>query len=254
MRIAYAGLRRKEEFKALAEKLGFVPLLLPVQATERVPVPEYKKALEALARGVDLFLATTGVGVKDLLQAGEALGLDLRKPLEKAHRLARGEKAARTLRALGLAPHATGDGTTKSLLPLLPEGPGRAALQLCGKPLPLLEGALEARGFQVLPLLPYRHLPAPEGIRRLEEAVLGGEVDAVAFVAALQVEFLFEGARDPEALREALNTRVLPLAVGRVTADALREWGVERFFVSETERLGAMLQAFRKEAVWATSP
>ncbi|WP_413217701.1 uroporphyrinogen-III synthase (plasmid) [Thermus oshimai] len=254
MRIAYAGLRRKEEFKALAEKLGFTPLLLPVQATERVPVPEYTEALEALARGVDLFLATTGVGVKDLLQAGEALGLDLKRPLQQAHRLARGEKAARALRALGLPPHATGDGTSPSLLPLLPEGPGRAALQLYGKPLPLLERALEERGFQVLPLLPYRHLPDLKGLRRLEEAVLRGEVEAVAFVAALQVEFLFEGARDPEALREALNTRVLPLAVGRVTADALREWGVERFFVSETERLGAMLQAFRKEAVWATSP
>lgn len=50
-------------------------------------------------------------------------------------------------------------------------------------------------------------------------------MDALAFVAAIQVEFLFEGAKDPKALREALNTRVKALAVGRVTADALREWG-----------------------------
>lgn len=254
MRIAYAGLRRKEEFKVLAEKLGFTPLLLPVQATERIPVPEYREVLEALARGVDLFLATTGVGVQDLLQAGGALGLDLHTPLQQAHRLARGEKAARALRALGLPPHATGDGTTRSLLPLLPQGPGRAALQLYGKPLPFLERALEERGYRVLPLLSYRHLPDPEGIRRLEEAIREGQVEAVAFVAAIQVEFLFEGAQDPEALRQALNTRVLPLAVGRVTADALREWGVERFFLSETERLGALLQAFRKEVAWATSP
>ncbi|VCU53335.1 hypothetical protein TTHN1_01104 [Thermus thermophilus] len=246
MRIAYAGLRRKEEFKALAEKLGFTPLLFPVQATEKVPVPEYRDHLRALAQGVDLFVATTGVGVKDLLEAGKALGLDLRKPLEGAFRLARGAKAARTLRELGLPPHAVGDGTSKSLLPLLPQGPGKAALQLYGKPLPLLENALAERSYRVLPLMPYRHLPDLEGISRLEEALLGGEVDALAFVAAIQVEFLFEEAKDPKALKEVLNTRVKPLAVGRVTADALREWGVSPFYVDETERLGSMLQGFRK--------
>ena len=246
MRMAYAGLRRKEEFKALAERLGFIPLLFPVQATEKVPVPEYEDRLRELDRGVDLFLATTGVGIKDLLRAAQDLGLDLKKPLEKAFRLARGAKAARALREIGLPPHAVGDGTSQSLLPLLPQGSGVAALQLYGKPLPLLEGALRARGYRVLPLLPYRHLPDPEGILRLEEAVLGGEVDALAFVAAIQVEFLFEGAKDPKALAEALNTRVKALAVGRVTADALREWGVRPFYVDETERLGSLLQSFKR--------
>lgn len=244
LRIAYAGLRRKEEFRVLAEKLGLAPLLFPTQATERVPVPEYRDRVLRLARGVDLFLATTGVGVRDLLRAGEALGLDLRASLEGARRLARGAKAARTLRELGLPPHGMGDGTSPSLLPLLPQGPGVAALQLYGKPLPTLEEALEARGYRVLSLMPYRHLPDPQGIRLLEEAVLAGEVDAVAFVAALQVEFLFEGAKDPKGLKEALNAGVKALAVGRVTADALREWGVQPFYVDEQERLGSMLQGF----------
>ncbi|GAA5334827.1 MULTISPECIES: uroporphyrinogen-III synthase [Thermus] len=246
MRIAYAGLRRREEFKALAEKLGFTPLLLPAQTTEKVPVPEYQDRLRELSRGVDLFLATTGVGVRDLLEAGKALGLDLKDPLAQAHRLARGAKAARILREEGLPPHATGDGTSPSLIPLIPQGPGRAALQLYGKPLPLLEAALEERGYQVLPLLPYRHLPNPEGIRALEEAIRERAVDAVAFVAAIQVEFLFEGAENPEALREALNAQVKAVAVGRVTGDALREWGVKPFYVDETERLGSMLQGFKK--------
>ena len=102
MRVAYAGLRRKEAFKALAEKLGFTPLLFPVQATEKVPVPEYRDQVRALAQGVDLFLATTGVGVRDLLEAGKALGLDLEGPLAKAFRLARGAKAARALKEAGL--------------------------------------------------------------------------------------------------------------------------------------------------------
>ena len=247
MRIAYAGLRRKEEFRVLAEKLGFVPLLFPTQATEKLPVPEYQDRLQELGRGVDLFVATTGVGVRDLLQASEALGLDLKTPLQRAYRLARGVKAARAMKEAGLPPHAVGDGTSRSLLPMLPPlGRGRAALQLYGKPLPLLEGALEERGYQVIPLMPYRHLPDLEGIRGLEEAVLRGEVEAVAFVAAIQVDFLFEGARDPEALREALNTWVKPLAVGRVTADALREWGVKPYYVDQTERLGSLLQGFRR--------
>ena len=213
MRIAYAGLRRKEEFKALAEKLGFTPLLFPVQATEKVPVPEYRDQVRELAQGVDLFLATTGVGVRDRLEAGKALGLDLEGPLAKAFRLARGAQAPRALTEAGLPPHAVGDGTSTGLLPLLPQGRGVADLQ---------------------------------GILRLEEAVLRGEVDALAFVAAIQVEFLFEGAKDPKALREALNTRVKALAVGRVTADALREWGVKPFYVDETERLGSLLQGFKR--------
>lgn len=257
MRIAYAGLRRQEEFKALAQKLGFTPLLFPTQATEKVPVPEWEDHLLELGRGVDLFLATTGVGVRDLLQGAKTLGLDLRGPLAEAHRLARGAKAARVLQEEGLPPQATGDGTSSSLIPLLPEGMGKAALQLYGKPLPLLETALRERGYQVLPLMPYRHLPNPEGIRALEEGILKGAVEAVAFVAAIQVEFLFEGAEDPKALQEALNTRVKAVAVGRVTADALREWGVRPFYVDEKERMGSMLQGFRKaleEEPWATSP
>ncbi len=119
-----------------------------------------------------------------------------------------------------------------------------AALQLYGKPLPALEQALEERGYQVLPLMPYRHLPDPEGIRHLEKAILAGEVDAVAFVAAIQVEFLFEGAREPMELRRTFHHEVKTLAVGRVTADALREWGVQPFYVDEQERLGSMLQGF----------
>ncbi|MFX9239186.1 uroporphyrinogen-III synthase, partial [Acinetobacter baumannii] len=80
-----------------------------------------------------------------------------------------------------------------------------AALQLYGKPLPLLEQALEERGYAVLPLMPYRHLPDPEGIRLLEETILAKEVEAVAFVAAIQVEFLFEGARNPSDLRKTFQ-------------------------------------------------
>ncbi|MFD3004687.1 uroporphyrinogen-III synthase [Thermus tengchongensis] len=244
MRIAYAGLRRREEFKSLATKLGLMPLLLPVQATEKVSVPEYQDHLRRLGEGVDLFVATTGIGVRELLEGGRVLELDLKGSLENALRLARGTKAARVLRDLGLAPHGVGDGTTPSLLPLLPQGPGVAALQLYGKPLPLLEQALEDRGYEVLPLMPYRHLPDPEGIRLLEETILAKEVQAVAFVAAIQVEFLFEGARNPSELRRTFQHEVKALAVGRVTADALREWGVQPFYVDEQERLGSMLQGF----------
>ncbi|TBH20822.1 uroporphyrinogen-III synthase [Thermus thermamylovorans] len=244
MRIAYAGLRRKEEFKALAEKLGLTPLLFPVQATERVPVPEYQDHLRQLKGGVDLFVATTGVGVRELMEGGRILGLDLKGSLEKALRLARGAKAARALRDLGLPPHGVGDGTTPSLLPLLPQGPGVAALQLYGKPLPALEQVLEKRGYRVLSLMPYRHLPDIQGIRLLEKAILSHQVDAVAFVAAIQVEFLLEEAEDPGALRQTLNGEVRALAVGRVTADALREWGVRPFYVDEKERLGSTLQGF----------
>ncbi|WP_243027014.1 uroporphyrinogen-III synthase [Thermus albus] len=244
MRLAYTGFRRREEFKVLAKKLGFTPLLFPVQATEKVPVPEYWDALWRLASGVDLFLATTGVGVRELLEGGRALGLDLEGSLRRAHRLARGTKAARTLRELGHPPHGVGDGTSLSLVPLLPEGPGAAALQLYGKPLPLLEKVLEEKGYRVLSLMPYRHLPDPKGIHLLEEGILAGGVDAVAFVAAIQVEFLFEGARNPEGLKEAFRRGVRAVAVGRVTADALREWGVAPFYVDQQERLGSMLQGF----------
>ncbi len=80
MRIAYAGLRRKEEFRILAEKLGLTPLLFPVQATEKVPVPEYWDHLRRLAEGVDLLVATTGVGVRDLVEGAEPLDCPCRSP------------------------------------------------------------------------------------------------------------------------------------------------------------------------------
>lgn len=70
------------------------------------------------------------------------------------------------------------------------------------------------------------------------------KVDAVTFTSAPQIRFLTEyaGSRGMlQAMLEAFETGVLAVAVGRITADALKEAGIRRIVMPEQERMGSMI-------------
>ncbi|MNN18709.1 uroporphyrinogen-III synthase [compost metagenome] len=69
-------------------------------------------------------------------------------------------------------------------------------------------------------------------------------MDTVCFTTRVQVGYLFDYAREhgcEEEVKAAFEQDVLAAAIGKVTAEALRDRGISRIIVPEKERMGALI-------------
>ncbi|MBP3964885.1 uroporphyrinogen-III synthase [Paenibacillus lignilyticus] len=256
-RIAVTGPRKADELSKMIAKFGGTSVLRPAQGTVFLDDSQIEEQLSALiARPADWLVLTTGVGTEALVQIAERLGLaeQFVHALSGMRVAARGYKTVNALRKLGITPEVRDDdGTTAGLLRLMGDHDlyGRTvALQLYGDPAPRLIGELSRRGALCEELLPYRHIP-PQGdiVETLIDEIVSGEVDAVTLTSTVQVRYVMGCAAKLgklEAVRAAFAERVLAVAVGKVTAEALHEEGVERVMFPEEERMGSMVVAMSK--------
>ena len=86
-------------------------------------------------------------------------------------------------------------------------------------------------------------------VERLVEEIVTGQVDAVTLTSTVQVRYLMGCAAKLgklEEVRDAFGSRVLAVAVGKVTAEAVQEEGVQRVLFPEEERMGSMVVAMSK--------
>ncbi|WP_100332000.1 uroporphyrinogen-III synthase [Bacillus xiapuensis] len=251
-RIALAGSRKTEEMSALVEKQGGRALVRPLQGTVFLAEEQLKPELaELFNQPVDWFIFTTGMGVDTLFQVSGELNKQeaFLTVIRKANIASRGYKTRAALRKLGVEPALTdSDGTMGGLIKELEKtewSRKKVAVQLHGDPAPQLMEYLTAKGAEVLQLLPYRHIaPDQVVVSALCEEILTGQVDAVCFTTAIQVRALFafaEQAGYAGALQAAFRETTAAGAVGKVTAEALREEGVARMIVPERERMGALI-------------
>lgn len=255
--IAITGPRKADEMSRMIAKFGGDSVVRPAQGTVFLDDSRIKDQLAALIEApADWLILTTGVGTEALLQTATELGLgeSFLRALSRMKLAARGYKTVQALKRLGLEPAARDlDGTTAGLLREMTDvdlSGRRVALQLYGDPAPRITEALAARGALCEELLPYRHIP-PEGdvTQRLIEEICGGQVDAVAMTSTVQVRYVMGSAARLGRLSEvlaALEERVLAVAVGKVTAEALREEGVRRVLYPEEERMGTMVVAMSR--------
>jgi uroporphyrinogen-III synthase len=196
-------------------------------------------------------IATTGVGFRGWLEAADAWDLPLVDHLRPARVLARGPKARGAIRGGGLvdawSPESESSAEVLEHLLSGAEGPlagRRIAVQLHGDPLPDLVAGLRATGAEVLPVPVYRWV-MPEDVaplQRLVSSIAVGCVDAVTFTSAPAAASLLAVAAElglRDAVVAALRSRVLPIAVGSVTAGPLAEAGVPSH-QPERARLGAL--------------
>ena len=118
-------------------------------------------------------------------------------------------------------------------------------VQLHGEKAPALIKFLESKGAVISQLLPYQHIPpVQETVETLCQELMEGSVDAVCFTTAIQVRSLFDYAREKGYLKEVqaiFKDKTVATAVGKVTAEALVEEGIERIVVPQHERMGAMI-------------
>ncbi|MGG3466980.1 uroporphyrinogen-III synthase [Neobacillus pocheonensis] len=251
-RVVICGSRKIEEISTLIEKQGGVPLVRSLQGTVFLAEKEIEDDLrEFVQTGADWVIFTTGIGIETLVHLSAKLGLEdpFLKQIKKASVASRGYKTRAALKKIGITPVAAAeDGTTKGLALAL-ENFGftgkRVLIQLHGETAPVLTQFFEDKGAVVQKILPYQHIaPEKDTVERLCKELQNHECDAVCFTTATQVRSLFEFARINgvhSAIVASFMSRILAVAVGKVTAEALKEEGVDRLLVPENERMGAMI-------------
>jgi uroporphyrinogen-III synthase len=238
--VGITAARRREELASLLERRGARVLLAP--AIRIVPLVDDQELVRAtragLAAPVDDVVATTGFGFRGWLEAADGWGL--REPLlahlGRARLLARGPKAKGAIRAAGLveAWSPESESSAEVLGHLLDDDLAgrRIAVQLHGEPLPEFTEALRAAGAEVVEVPVYRWV-APEDagpLRRLVEAVVGRQVDAVTFTSAPAAASLLALAGSLGGVDElvgAFRGGVLACCVGPVTAAPLARVGID---------------------------
>ncbi|WP_261129585.1 uroporphyrinogen-III synthase [Bacillus sp. Marseille-Q3570] len=250
--IVLTGSRKTEEMSTLVEKQGGIPIVRPAQGTvfldEKEVAPEIIRIVD---EGVDWIVFTTGIGTETLFKSARNLGVYERflTTIQNSNVASRGYKTRSVLKKLGIEPIAIDDdGTTQGLIRNLEEfdfNGQRVMIQLHGDSAPNLIRFLEGRGAVYSQILPYKHLtPDPQVLKSLCDEISSGKVDAVCFTTALQVRFLFDYARDTQYLSQIKNMfkdKVMAAAVGKITAEALHEEGIENILQPEKQRMGAMI-------------
>jgi uroporphyrinogen-III synthase len=251
-RIALVGQRKNEELSKIIENLGGIPLVRPAQGTIFLDDSNIESDIKSFVTGrFDWMICTTGIGMDTLYSIARKMGYerDFIEALRKAKVAARGYKTIHFLKKLGITPVVRDDdGSTAGLLRQLAVHDLKGctvALQLHGDPAPMLIQWLEEQGCEYREILPYKHVPPhPEVMEQLISEILNGDIDAVNFTSRPQARFFMSYARErgvEQDILKAFSNNVVAVAVGRVTAQALKEEGIERIVVPEYERMGSAI-------------
>jgi uroporphyrinogen-III synthase len=251
--IGITGHRRWEEQAEMLSRRGARVVHGPTMSTTLLDDLDatIDATREVVAGPVDVVVLTTGIGVRSWFAAAESVGMadDLKDALAAGLVVARGPKAQSAARAAGLEVAWTAPTETNAelLARLTADGIAgdRIVVQRDGGA-PLFAAALGAlRPRQVIDVPVYRwNVPEDAApATRLLDAATDRQLDAVTFTCSFAVHNAFELSRDPGGLADAFDADVLAVAVGPVTADALREAGVSRVVEPVRARLGSMVHA-----------
>jgi uroporphyrinogen-III synthase len=257
-RVGITSARKVEELTGLLERRGAQVEQAPALAIEATCDTTLREVTEAVvAAPPEVFVATTGRGLRRWFGAAEAWGLlpGLLTALSRASIVARGPKAVGALRAHGLQeawvpPSECLDDVLAYLRSSGLAG-RRIVVQEHGQSLSVVANALRVQGAEVQVVSVYRCAPADDqaAIFRMVDLVAAREVDAVTFTSAPAAEILMDAAtasgRRAEVL-EAFRSEVLATCVGPVTAAPFTMWGVPVVQPGRS-RLAAMVRALEAE-------
>ncbi|MDQ1106317.1 uroporphyrinogen-III synthase [Nocardioides zeae] len=258
--IGVTAARKVEEQVALLERRGAATVWAPALALDprRVDDATLRAVTEeVLARPVDLFLATTGIGMKAWFDAAESWGLldDLVAHLGRAEILARGPKSVGALRRRGLrelwSPESERFDDVLAHLRGRDLTDAHIVVQEHGQSLSMVAHALRRLGAVVTSVAVYRVEAAedPTPMFGLIDHIADRSVDAVTFTSAPAVAALMEAAASVGRRDEvvaAFQADVLAASVGPVTTAAFELWGVPTV-EPDRARLAAMVKMLETE-------
>lgn len=259
-RIGVTAARKVDEQVGLLERRGADVVWAPALSIDPNQVDDDSlrdATLDVLARPVDLFLATTGIGMRAWFDAAESWGLlpDLLESLDRAEILARGPKSVGALRRRGLRELWAPD--SECFDDVLAHLRGRSldgmriVVQEHGQSLSMDAHALRRQGADVTTVTVYRVASAedPEPMFRMVDLVADRGLQAVTFTSAPAVAAMMEAAGSTgrrDDVIGAFQADVLAVCVGPVTAAAFEMWGVPTVF-PDRSRLGAMVKLLETE-------
>ncbi len=232
------------------EAAGAVPVLVPMLRT--APVRDERaltQALGALA-SYDWLVAASANALRELGAAARERGAELAKL--RARVACVGDASAAAARELGLAPEASAGGDAQRLLAWLlaqPDWRGkRVLLPRAASAGDALPAGLRAAGAQVDELALYRTEPAPFESKALIADLTAGRIHALAFASPSAARHFAAGV---EAAGLAAARAAAVVAIGPVTAEALRGVGLAPDVVAETPSAAGLVSAL--EAHFAMS-
>jgi uroporphyrinogen-III synthase len=259
-RIGVTAARKVEEQVTLLERRGAEVEWAPALSLDpnQVDDAELRAATdEVLSRPIDMFLATTGIGMKAWFAAADGWGMadELVAAIAKSEILARGPKSVGALRRRGLrelwAPESECFEDVLQHLRGRELSGVRIVVQEHGQSLSMVAHALRRRGADVTVVTVYRVAGAddPEPMFKMIDLIAERRLDAVTFTSAPAVAALMDAA-GPTGRREdvigAFQADVVASCVGPVTAAAFELWGVPTVF-PDRSRLVAMVKQLETE-------
>ena len=259
-RIGVTAARKADEQTALLVRRGAEVEWAAALSVEpsRIDEPALRAATEAvLSAPVDMFIATTGIGVRSWFAAADSWGLrgPLLDTLARAEILARGPKSVGALRRAGLrelwAPESECFEDVLAHLRGRDLSGLRIVVQEHGQSLSTVAHALRRQGATVEVVTVYRVEGAtdPAPVFRLVDLIAERKLDAVTFTSAPAVAALMDvagavGRRDEVVA--AFQADVVATCVGPVTAAAFELWGVPTI-QPDRSRLAAMVKLMETE-------
>jgi uroporphyrinogen-III synthase len=259
-RIGVTSDRRSADLIAALERRGAQVLHAP--ALMIAPPNDHDDSLvtetrRLIAARPDVVLVTTGYGMRRWFEVADAAGLgaDLTAMLQAARIFARGPKAHGAVRAAGLLNAETSDLDTMASLVDAAIAAGlsdrRVAVQLHGYTDEVALRRLTEISDCVMTVTPYRWAQPdpPDRLTRLIKATCQRQVEALTFTSAPAAAATLEAAEALELRRDfvqALSDYVATAAVGPVTAEPLREAGIDPV-VPDRYRLGALVRLVTEE-------
>lgn len=255
--IALLGTRKIEEQVNIIQQLGGTAVHRPAQGTVFFDSSVIGNEIKSIVKGsFQWIIFTTGIGINKLFEIAKEMDYeqDLHLALSKMNIAIRGYKSMNTLKSRGLTPIVRDDdGSVAGLIRAFEFYSLKnqsVAVQLYGAPSVELINWLKGQQANYKEILPYQHIPPKEEVlEQLLDEVIANKIDAVGFTSMQQVQFLFEYAVQhnlKDELLKAFETNIIALPIGKVTANALKEQGVNRMLVPQDERIGSALMTLNK--------
>ncbi|WP_424474957.1 uroporphyrinogen-III synthase [Oceanobacillus kimchii] len=253
-RIGIAASRRSSEISTLVKKINGTPVVFSIQGEQVLNDETSERDVEELiANAFDFVVLTTRIGASTLEEASWRVNRfpEFIRKLSSIPLAIRGSKTEKWLKKHSLnAKVVSKDGTMENLLnsltPLIGRESNKVFLQTYTEDDLVLKEKLESIGCNVYMSKPYRYRnPDKETIDKLELNIVEQNLDAVIFTSKTQVKNLFRTAIDTELLAEAFNNHVTAVAVGKVTANQLNQYGIGRVVQPANQKMGAMIIELR---------
>jgi uroporphyrinogen-III synthase len=251
--------RRAKEMETLIRREGGDPFVAP--SVQERALDDHRGVLEFIDRleagEFDLVVCMTGAGLAFLRDLAAADAVDhstvdrLAAGLRRTFIVSRGPKPVPILRELGARANIVvpEPNTWKEVVEAVASRPERRiAVQEYGRPNPEMTAALEALGAQVAPFAIYRwDLPTDlEPLREAARRLSGREVDVVLFTSSIQLDHLFQVAKEQGIegeVRSALAHYVAVASVGPIMTEALQAAGLPVDIVPIHPKMAGLVKA-----------